>query len=272
MALIVCEGLDRTGKTTVARYFESLGYRNIHMSAPGKNQTADSYFQDMVDIVTMAATQDIFLDRSYYGELIWPSIYGRKSLLSDEDVTYLRELEQSADTKHILMYDTEVEAHWKRCLEENEPLNKVQFTRARALYSQMASKYDFEMITLPQFLKEYPDAVKFNDSKLNLNKDNTSSIKDEASQLQDAVLLKTPEQLKLEKANAINEILSKRLLKLKGQIYDDLENEIRGFLNSKLSQLLGGTPDKTELRLSHDEIKFYKAMYARALSDKIKNI
>ena len=74
---------------------------------------------------------------------------------------------------------------------------------------------------------------------------------------------KSPQQHKLEVANAINEILSKKILKSKGSVYDDIENEIRHFLNTKLGKLLGGA-ESGELSLTQEEIKFYKAMYKRA--------
>ena len=74
---------------------------------------------------------------------------------------------------------------------------------------------------------------------------------------------KSPEQHKLEVANAVNDILSKRILKAKGNVYDDIENEMRAFLNSKLGKLLGGGFGETSL--NSEEVRFYKEMYKRAI-------
>lgn len=253
MALIVLEGLDRTGKTTVAKYYENMGYSCLHMSAPQKGTLPEHYMQEMVDVVTSSATKDLILDRSYYGELIWSSVYNRNPLLTEEDINYLREIEDTVGVQRILMIDPNVEAHWKRCVDNNEPLDKAQFIKARALYSQMAQKFNFEVLSLPQFYKKFPDAGSLE------TQEKITEIKDIHVEQK---TIKTPEQLKLEKANAINEILSKRILKQKGDLYEDLERDIRDFLNSKLGRLFGS---KDDFGLTQEEIKFYKTMYKKAI-------
>ena len=276
MALVICEGLDRVGKTTVATYFATLGFEVVHMSAPSKHHTSDSFLQEMVELVSSAATKDIFLDRSYYGELIWPQIYNRKSLLSEEDIDVIRELEEAVGVQRIWMTDDDLKGHWQRCIDNKEPLDKAQFTRARALFSTIAQKYGFEKVTLQTFVKQFPDAQSIVDKQAALNLEAktlqvTNGVTTEMKS--DEVIStthikypsgKTPEQHKLEVANAINDVLSKRILKTKSSIYDDIENEIRLFLNTKLGKLLGGSSN--ELSLNPDEIKFYKEMYKRALT------
>lgn len=278
MGLIVCEGLDRTGKTTVSAYFESLGYEIIHMSAPDKKHNESSFMKEMVDLVSSAANKDIFLDRSYYGEAcVWPEIYNRKSLLSLDSLEYLREIEDSVGVKRIWMTDPLVETHWKRCVENNEPITKIQFVKARSLFSNMAHKHGFETVSLPLFLKEYPDAKDLIITK----KDKDIIALEETFNVDEVVAdsvnttdmgaayikypAKTNEQLKLEKANAINDVLARKILKQKGLVYDELDSEIRSFLNSKLSQLMG-TNLSNELSLTKEEIVFYKTMYARAIN------
>jgi hypothetical protein len=272
MALVLIEGIDRTGKSTVAKYFAQKGYKLIHMSAPPKDQSPDSYIAEMVDLISSAAAQDVVLDRSHYGELIWPQVYNRVPLLNDEDITALREIEDQVGTKRIMMSDPSADQHWKRCVDNKEPLNKSQFVKARHLYSAMAHRYGFEIITLPAFLKEFPDAqelIALSDST-NGNETNIQSV--EASgdnalplsagpQVNDRGL--TTEQVKLERANAINEILSKKILRSRGEAYETLENEIRGFLNSKLGQLLGGATNDSGL--TKDEVAFYRLMYKNAM-------
>lgn len=272
MALVLLEGLDRTGKSTVATYFESLGFEKIHMSAPKKGTSPDQYLQEMMELLQSAATKDLVLDRTHYGELVWPQIYGRKALLDEEMIDVLREIEDAVGVQRIWMTDDDLKAHWQRCIDNNEPLDKAQFTRARGLYSTVAAKYGFEKVTLQAFLKQYPEAQAIADS-LNLQQNfapERAQIPPEAENKVEQKALqsgKTPQQHKLEVANAINEILSKKILKTKGPIYDDIENELRNFLNSKLGKLLGGS-DSPELSLTQEEIKFYKTMYKRAMNDK----
>lgn len=267
MALVLLEGLDRTGKSTVASYFETLGFEKVHMSAPPKGTTNDQYLQDMVDLLSSAATKDIVLDRTHYGELVWPQVYSdpqkpRYPLLSEEDFEVLREVEDSVGVQRIWMTDNSVDAHWKRCVDNKEPLNKQQFVRARALFSDVAHKYGFEPITLPQFIKNYPDAENLKPQQVPPEIDKPTATV-EVSAPAKSPDGKSPEQHKLEVANAINDVLSKPILKAKGKVYTDIESEIRSFLNTKLGKLMGGSSN--ELAFSPEEIKFYKSMYKKAI-------
>lgn len=280
MSLILLEGLDRTGKSTVAAYFETLGFERIHLSAPPKGTTADQYLQEMLDLISSAATKDIVLDRTHYGELVWPQIYGRKPLLDEEAIEALREVENSVGVQRLWMTDDDLKAHWQRCVDNKEPLDKGQFTRARGLFSNVAQQYGFEKVTLQTFIKQFPDAQKIvDDQKGAALASQTLPVTSDGkgnSVTTEVELPVTPvgstaakypqksrEQHTLEVANAINEILSKKILKTKSPVYDDIENEIRHFLNTKLGKLLGGQTS-SELSLTQEEIKFYKTMYKRA--------
>lgn len=270
MALIILEGLDRTGKSTVASYYQAQGYELIHMSAPPKGITYDEYMQNITDLISSAAAKDVIFDRSHYGELVWPEVYGRKPILTAEDFDYFTELENSVDTYRIFMHDKNLEAHWKRCVDNKEPLTKAQFNRARSLFSQMAHKYNFESVTLDEFYKKFPEAKTMeviSPPSDHVHDSNgataTGSSTETDSTPSPSHSGKTKEQTKLERANAINDILSKRILKAKGQIYDELENELRFFLNSKLGTLLG---EENNLQLTSEEVKFYKAMFKKAMN------
>lgn len=279
MSLVLVEGLDRAGKSTVAKYFETLGFEIVHLSAPAKGTTSDQYLQEMVDLLSSASTKDMVLDRTHYGELIWPQIFNRKPLLSEEDIEALREIENSVGVQRIWMTDDDLKAHWQRCVDNKEPLDRAQFTRARGLYSTMAQKYNFEKVTLQSFIKQFPDAQSIVDEQKAANLESkTLQVTSSGNQTVNVEVDlnngpistmhikyppgKTAEQHKLEVANAINEIMSKRLIKNKGPIFDDLEGEIRNFLNVKLGKLLGGQSGNDSLTL--EEVRFYKEMYKRA--------
>lgn len=277
MALVLLEGLDRTGKSTVAAYFETLGFEKVHLSAPAKGTTPDQYLQDMIDLISSASNKDIVLDRTHYGELVWPQIYSRKPLLDEEAIEALREVEESVGVQRLWMTDDDLKGHWQRCVDNKEPLDKAQFTRARGLFSSIAQQYGFEKVTLQTFIKQFPDAQAVIDAQAGealAAKTVTVAVSGDTTTIVDlsgpAVSStaakypsKSPQQHTLEVANAINEILSKKILKTKSPVYDDIENEMRHFLNTKLGKLLGGT-SSSELSLTSDEIKFYKLMYKRA--------
>ena len=266
MSLVLLEGLDRTGKSTVAEFFQSKGYELIHLSAPKASDfnAGYTYLDSMVDLLQRGALNDIVVDRTHYGELVWPQIYNRKPMLGDDDYEILREIEESIGVKRILMHDPNVEAHWQRCVDNNEPLTKAQFTRARSIYSTMGQKYGFESITLPAFAKEFG----LDQSVLAKQEPLLPAVSNEIVSKPKSTAGKLDKHLDqrqlLEKANAINDVLAlSRILKNKGPLYDDLESDIRMFLNGKLAAVFGNTGNNTSL--TPEEVVFFKAMYKRVL-------
>jgi len=268
MALIILEGLDRTGKSSVAQYFQDKGFELIHMSAPAKGTAPDTYMGEMIDLLTSFAGRDVVLDRSHYGELIWPAVYGRSPLLTDDDMEALREIEDTLQVNRILMHDPNSEAHWKRCVDNKEPLTKVQFIKARNLYNNMADKYGFNKKTL----NDFPEAVALsNQSTSNSPKAEPAALQSEGDSVSKADKSstssdsRTPQQIKLDRANAINEVLARRIIKGKGGVYDELERAVRGFLNTELGKLFGqGQPNKGEF--SQEEVQLLKFFCERMKS------
>jgi len=267
MALIILEGLDRTGKTSVAEMFEKQGFENLHISAPTKGTSADQYIGEWVDLLTSIQGRDIVLDRSHYGEMVWPQVYGRAPLLNDESMDILREIEANMDVTRILMVDPDSKTHWQRCVSNNEPLTQPQFVKARALFSTMADKYGFER----KQLKDFPDATQ----ALPPDKNSKSTVPSEAaleaagasssSRSDTDSLSKTKEQLKLERANIINEVLSKRIIKGKGSMYDEVERNVRHFLNQELGKILGSHTNVPGL--TNDEVELLK-FFCKHLKEK----
>lgn len=253
MAWVFLEGLDRTGKSTVAELYRNKGFEVVHMSAPDKKYRqpgyiGQSYFEDIVELYMKYDGRDILFDRSVYGELVWPKVYGREPQLSEDDFEFLREYEERNQAEYFLMYDSNVEAHWKRCVENKEPLNKQQFLAASKFFDTLATSYGFIKKQLPDFTGQRDASPSVQPNPTNVASNNVTKAETTPSSTNQAVedngkvgssLLKTNEQLKLEKANAINEILSKRIIKKSSPIFDALEKDIRDFLNKKLSSLFG---------------------------------
>ncbi len=268
MSWIICEGIDRSGKSTLAEKYKQKGYKIIHMSAPDKKYvqpgyTGPSFLDEMVELIAKYDGLDVFFDRSWYGEIsVWPHVYGRIPQLSNEDMEILIEFEEKNQVERLLLTDPNVEAHWQRCVANKEPLNKPQFNLAQILYAKMAEEYGFKVMNITDFVdiknvKEDVSAAK------EAPKD--SVVGDTTAPTVVAVDLsksgKTAEQLKLEQANAINDVLSKRIIRNKGDEYDSIETEVRTFLNSKLGILLGIPSSAVEL--TPDEIHILKTMAQR---------
>jgi hypothetical protein len=221
--------------------------------------TADLFLEEQMQLVAGAASKNIVLDRSYYGELVWPQVYGRESLLTDENLEALRELEVSVGTTRILMYDRDVEAHWKRCVDNNEPMTKPQFVRARTLFSAMADKHGFQRRTLADFpeVQIIPQEVKPKSVEVQSSPQPTIAPTQKL----------TNEQIKLETANAINEILSKRIIKQKGQLFDKIELNLRTYLNTELGKILGTKTENTIGQFSSEEVELLR-FFCKKLKEK----
>jgi len=256
--LKIIEGLDRTGKSTIAEYYKNQGFEVIHLSAPDKKYkepgyTGPSYFDDMMDLLISCLNRDVILDRSYYGELVWPQVYGRESELSLEQIGDLREFEDSLEVERILMYDSDTEAHWQRCVDNKEPLNTHQFKIAGILFEKLAEDHGFSKLTLEEFnaLEKVENTDESKDEReheashtdsVRTGEDDveTESKTDKVvSAVEDGQQTKTDAQVRLEKANAINKILSKNIIKQKDEYTVEVESMIRSFLNDELSKLLG---------------------------------
>lgn len=241
MSMIIIDGVDRTGKSTIADSYKDKGYEVVHMSAPDKKYTQSgytgpSYADDIVEMYLSHAGRDVVFDRSPYGEFVWSKIYNRTSLLSEDDIEMLAEIENNNDVERYLMFDPNTEAHWKRCVENNEPLTRQQFNGATQLFESFSARFGFHKLTLQAFMANAEPSEKIKDEP---EPDTLVTQVEEKSAI---ISGKTEEQLKLEKANAINDILSKKILKRKGNVYEDIEGEIRVFLNDKLASIFGSGP------------------------------
>lgn len=278
MAWVILEGVDRSGKSSVAEYYKQQGYTIVHMLAPRKEflqpgYSGPSYMDEMLDMYLTYDGQNIIFDRSIYGETVWPYVYGRKPQLTDDDIEVLREFEDRNEVRRILMIDTDKSAHWKRCVDNKEPLNYGQFMQAGALYSKMAHKYNFIINELKDFdsIKRdvkhaeiaAKDAQPVNSSITQegslterTSETNTNSINPVDSQTSD-----DSELVKLEQANAIKDILSKRILKQKGGAFDQLEDSMRSFLKTQLSSIFNKEDSKN--KLNDDEVAMLKLMCQR---------
>jgi hypothetical protein len=226
----------------------------------------------MVDLLMKYDGKDVVFDRSWYGEIcIWPYVYGRTPQLSVDDVEIFREFEDRNFAERYLLSDPNVEAHWRRCVENKEPLNRPQFNIANMLYKKMAEEHDFKTVDLTHFVdikhvKKDEQPVAATEEQPKVVDVVAPADSDIDTSVSSRKLVKTSEQRKLDQANAINDILSKRIIRFKGEEYDAIEGEVRKFLNTKLGSLFGASPIAD---LSPDEVQILKLM-AQRLKEKEK--
>lgn len=273
MPHVFIEGIDRSGKSTVADRYRKKGYEVVHMSAPDKKYyqkgyVGPSYLDELAEMMMQYDGKNVVFDRTQYGELIWPLVFGgRESLLSEEDLEILKDFESRNSAEYYLMHDEDVEAHWNRCVENKEPLTRRQFDIARIRYEELVDHYGFSKVQLKDFDHLLSEEESSKDDSAERQDDVKGEVEDVQSSNPSPSTVKTTQetenltdqQKRLQKANAINSLLSKRIVKQRGQFFDDLEKDIKGFLNSKLEALLGNESKS----LTQEEIDIVKLFCER---------
>jgi len=279
VSFVILEGLDRSGKTSVANIYKKQGFDIVHMEAPDKKYTqpgysGPSYLEEIVDMYNIYAGKDVVFDRSPYGECVWPEVYNRMPCLTLEDLEYLSRLEYNNNTTKILMYDEDVEAHWNRCVANNEPINRLQFVQAGRLYDELATKHNFEKRQLKDFSVKEHEEVKNEDGKdkisksFNGNTDSTRTLRQSNNETYTNVQStdsKEALESKLERANAIRGLLKAPLVKKKGEAFQRLEKDIKVFLEQELENIF---KEERKEEFTQDEVQILK-IYASRIKEKL---
>lgn len=281
MTWIMLEGLDATGKSSVAEIYRKKGFEIIHLSAPDKKYkqpgyAGPSYCDDILDLLMKHDGVDTLWDRTWMGEAIWPHVYGREAQLSEDDVEMLREFEDRNAAERILMIDPDPISHWARCVANKEPLNQNQFRMANTLFNKMAHKYGFQPKQLSDYVNIQAEDSKQDSSAIkqetvdNLRKlEIVNPMSTSSSSSKDSKNTEETELEKLAKANAIKDVISKRLVKQKGGAFDKLEEDIKGFLKNQLSDIFSEKSFKVSL--SEEEITVLKIFCQRFKEKETKN-
>lgn len=151
MSLVIIEGMDKTGKTTICNYYIYQGYEYIHMTAPRKDISRAEYIAEMLTIIASTANKKVILDRSHFGELIWPYIFSRTPLLFCSDIAALETLcmnMHNGYVRKIYMYDPDTEAHKARMLKFKEP--SYNYDLVYKLYDKVMREYNFKFLTFQE--------------------------------------------------------------------------------------------------------------------------
>jgi hypothetical protein len=223
----------------------------------------------MMNLYVSLSGQDVVFDRTPAADVVWAQVYGRKPQLSDDDILALREIEDQNHAHRVFMYDEDVRAHWKRCIANKEKLTIAQFNAARQLYEKFADEHGYERRQLKDFIdtKAAPVKAKTEPETLKMSPPDESVVCSKLiREFNDAHAKPENPMDRLDRANAIKDILSKTRIVKKDPRYDFVEEEIRGFLNDKLSVLLGEAPTV----LTDEEVSILK-LYCHRIKNKMEN-
>lgn len=105
MALVVIEGVDRTGKSTLARglrdrWSPTRPVKVVHSSAP-ENDVLSEYVPLLAEYLH-GERHHLVLDRSHIGEAVWPSLFGRDCLMTPYELALLNAAFHAAGALFVL--------------------------------------------------------------------------------------------------------------------------------------------------------------------------
>jgi polyphosphate kinase 2 (PPK2 family) len=149
--LILLEGMDKVGKSTVATHFVyAQNFDYIHMSAPDKTLSNEQYFQFNCDLIDSTAGKNVVIDRTWFGELIWPQIYNREPKLAANRIFQLQQrvAELHSFVLQVYMYDANVAAHQQRLREYKEP--SYDYDKVAAIYKAVMQNHNFNFLTFSE--------------------------------------------------------------------------------------------------------------------------
>jgi hypothetical protein len=130
--LVVIEGLDRTGKSTLAyQLSRETGARVTHFSKPAKEPVFE-YTDPLVDHTH--SSKQVF-DRYHVGELVWPTIFGRPSTFGPAQQTYVEMALQSRGAV-IVKTSRDMDDLREHLIRDDEPLDPDKAEFADALFLQ----------------------------------------------------------------------------------------------------------------------------------------
>jgi len=99
MTAVLLEGVDLTGKTTLARALAGEHGHVVHSGPPSGPAIAE-YIKPMLDYDPRHDT--IILDRGHVGELVWPQIFDRESDFTPSQFAYMELFMMSRGTTYVL--------------------------------------------------------------------------------------------------------------------------------------------------------------------------
>lgn len=107
--LIILEGSDGVGKSTLAGRLRATlaGPRFpatvLHAEAPAHNDPVLEYVEPIRQHFTLYPHSTLILDRWHIGELVWPQLFGRSSIVRDSFGSIASALQQYNPRQYLLI-------------------------------------------------------------------------------------------------------------------------------------------------------------------------
>ncbi len=145
--MIIIEGIDGTGKTTIANFLVNLGMFKYHF---GYDTEHKNLYEKYLNAANSIDTPDkVIMDRSFITELVYGDILREQSRISKEEAIHLfkRYNEQGC----IILYLTAS----KNTLLQRRRENKSDFTIIENHYDALVDKYNEIISIAKKYIKVY---------------------------------------------------------------------------------------------------------------------
>lgn len=150
--LIIVEGADRNGKTTLARAIaKKLAYKYVHHGPP--KWGADGYIEELLGI-----HQPTVMDRSFIGEMVYGPMLRGDSCLDDEQfITLLRVAARLNTTVILAEQDEYTQRKWhgteKRVTMDQTKLARINFRYLRPKVEEYLKVLDYHACDLQDMVE-----------------------------------------------------------------------------------------------------------------------
>lgn len=116
--IIIIEGPDGAGKTTLANYLsKKMGYPIKHRSTPKSQEEKDAMMQSYIDDI--ASGDSMIWDRCFYSEMVYGPVKRDQSYINVEQMVAL-EVDLQRVGALVIYCTDDVLSLWERCLRTGE--------------------------------------------------------------------------------------------------------------------------------------------------------
>lgn len=130
--MLIIEGIDGVGKTTLVEYLQSCGMKKFHFDYDSKNMNLLSKYMKVLSV----DDKELVLDRSFISEMVYGPVIRKTCKLSPEDYTNLLIAYKNKETK-IIYLKAPKDALLKRRNEDKSDYDVIENH-----YEELNNKYD----------------------------------------------------------------------------------------------------------------------------------
>lgn len=141
--MLIIEGLDGVGKTTLVNYFQSEGMKKLHFDYDSKN--IDLLLKYLM-VLKSTNAKSLILDRSFISEMVYGPVMRKMCKLSLDDYIYLLKKYDSIGTKVVYLIAP------KEVLLERRKNDNQDYEMLEKKYDELNNEYNNVIVYSSKFI------------------------------------------------------------------------------------------------------------------------